>query len=45
MRTIIHCNDGWTAYSGTLVLPAGEAPLYFVYEGDGGLDFASFEIE
>ncbi len=26
MRTVINCNDDWTTYSGTLVLPAGEAP-------------------
>ena len=37
------CED-WTEYSGKLEIPAGEAPLYFVYEGGGSLDFAAFEI-
>ena len=38
------CED-WTSFSGKLELPAGEAPLYFVYEGGGSLDFSVFEIE
>ena len=38
-------SDDWTSFSGKLTIPAGTAPLYFVYEGGGSLDFAAFEIQ
>lgn len=38
-------SDDWTEYSEKLEITAGEAPLYFVYEGGGSLDFSVFEIE
>lgn len=38
------CED-WTSFSGKLEIASGEAPLYFVYEGGGSLDFSAFEIE
>ena len=38
------CED-WTSFSGKLEIASGEAPLYFVYEGGGSLDFTAFEIE
>ncbi len=37
-------SDDWTEYSGELDIPSGEAPLTFVYDGSGSLDFAAFEI-
>ena len=36
-------SDDWTEYSEKLEITAGEAPLYFVYEGGGSLDFSVFE--
>ena len=41
----VKLSDDWTSFSGKLTIPAGTAPLYFVYEGGGSLDFAAFEIE
>ena len=35
--------QSWTAYSSKLILPPGTAPLYFVYEGSGYIDFSAFE--
>ena len=36
--------ENWTAFSAPFSAPAGTAPLCFVYEGAGSLDFESFEI-
>jgi len=38
------CED-WTEYTGKLEIASREAPLYFVYEGGGSLDFTAFQIE
>ena len=35
----------WAEYTGELDIPSGEAPLTFVYDGSGSLDFAVFEIQ
>ena len=35
----------WTEFAADFKACAGTAPLYFVYEGNGSLDFMSFEIE
>ena len=36
--------ENFTAFSAPFSAPAGTAPLCFVYEGAGSLDFDSFEI-
>lgn len=41
---LVKPSEDWTAYSGKLELSAGTAPLFFVYEGGGGIDFATLEI-
>ena len=35
----------WMKRSGTIRLTEGDAPLYFVFEGSGSLDFEGFEIK
>ena len=41
---LIRRSEDWTSCSAPLTLPIGTAPLYFVYEGAGSIDFQSFEI-
>ncbi len=41
---LVKPREAWTEYSVKLEIPAGEAPLYFVYEGGGSFDFSVFEI-
>ena len=42
---LVRPSEDWTEYSGKINIPAGTAPLYFVYEGAGSLDFLDFTIE
>ena len=41
---LIYPSDDWTEYSGELKLAEGNAPLFFVYEGAGSVDFKLFSI-
>ena len=41
---LVKPSGDWAEYSGKLAIEAGTAPLYFVYEGSGSLDFDSFAI-
>ena len=41
---ITTAGEDWTEFSGKFEAPAGESPLYFVYEGGGSLDFAAFTL-
>ena len=41
---LIRRSEDWAVFSTSLTLPAETAPLYFVYEGAGSVDFQSFEI-
>lgn len=41
---LIKPSENWAAYSGKREIPDGTAPLYFTFEGSGGLDFTAFEI-
>ena len=41
----IEASDDWKEFSGSFAAEAGKAPLYFVFEGSGSLDFCSFEVE
>lgn len=38
-------SEGWTEYTGRLAVPKETAPLYFIYEGGGQLDFFTFQIQ
>ena len=42
---LVHPSEEWMESAGKLSLPAGTAPLYFVYEGAGALDLKEFMIE
>ena len=41
---LIRQSEDWTTFSAPLSLPSGTAPLFFVYEGAGSVDFRLFEI-
>ena len=41
---LIKPSENWAEYSGKLEIPAGTAPLYFIFDGSGSLDFTAFEI-
>lgn len=41
---LIRPSETWTEYGAAFTPTAGTAPLYFVYEGAGSLDFNAFEI-
>ena len=36
--------SGWKSFSAQVQLPAGKTALYFTYEGEGKIDFLSFEL-
>ena len=36
---------GWMSFEGAFTVQEGTAPLYFTYEGNGKVDFKSFEIQ
>ena len=42
---LIRPSKDWTEYTGKLSVPVGTAPLVFLYEGPGSLDFLNFTIE
>lgn len=37
--------EKWTEFSGNLDRISGTVPLFFVYEGEGSMDFIAFEME
>lgn len=38
-------SEDWTAFSGPLSVSAGTWPLYFVFAGEGAVDFLRFELQ
>ena len=38
-------SEDWTVFSGPLSVPTGTWPLYFVFAGEGAVDFLRFELQ